>query len=157
VAGFLLFNDKEVIKIANDILETYKNRPVLTITKIIAIIMGLVTQLYYQEITVQTLTEAFDKISDKNLLWTWGLNLLSVALLVGTGFSWIKEAIFYRNYFDLSPEISRVTCAVTGLVCFLYSFVFFNFIFSKLLGLVIVVAIVAIFLFSGSGGKGKGR
>ncbi|RNB90143.1 hypothetical protein EDM59_01460 [Brevibacillus nitrificans] len=126
-------------------LETFQHRVGLTTFALVSLIVGAITQFYYQVVKAPTLTSFINTIiestNNDELLLTWVLNLFSGAFLGLAGFLWAKEAITGDFYYDSSEVASRITCAIVGLLCFVYATVFIGYVFTALLGIVIASVI----------------
>lgn len=131
----------------DSIVNVFQNRPGKSLSSLIVAIIGIVTILMFQEVEVKTLSAVFNYLNNGTevspLMSTWLFNLLSFALNVVMGAIWFKEVMRY-NYMDQSPETARIVSLIISILHFLYSILFFNYIFSKLLGLVVVVVIVIV-------------
>ncbi|HDR6245576.1 TPA: hypothetical protein QCU24_003329 [Bacillus cereus] len=131
----------------DSIVNVFQNRPGKSLSSLIVAIIGVVTILMFQEVEVKTLSAVFNYLNNSTeaspLMSTWLFNLLAFALNIAMGVTWFKEVMRY-NYMDHSPETARIVSLIISILHFLYSILFFNYIFSKLLGLVVVVVIVIV-------------
>lgn len=126
-------------------IDVFRNRPGKSIGTVAVLVISLITIIMFQEIQVETLSEVinyFSKSADNTpLVMTWGFNLFSFSFLLMMGIFWIKD-IFQDNFFDISPDLGRVICLIIGMLLVLYSTLFFKYIFSDLLGVVIAVLLI---------------
>lgn len=125
------------------LFDIFRNRPGKSVSSLLVIIVSFVTLIMFQELKVETLSEFFNYINkqdSRTLLLTWGFNLFTFFFLVLMGALWIKE-VASDNYLDASPKIGRIVCLVVGILHVVYSFIFLQYIFSDLLGIVIAVLI----------------
>ncbi|EIJ79095.1 hypothetical protein PB1_16099 [Bacillus methanolicus PB1] len=131
------------------LFDIFKNRPGKSVSSLIVAIVSFVTLIMFQELKVETLSEFVNYISNnkdsKALLLTWGFNLFTFGFLILMGILWIKD-IVRDNYLDISPEIGRIVSFIIGILHFAYSVLFLQYIFSKLLGIVIAVVIVLVII-----------
>ncbi|PFZ98056.1 hypothetical protein [Bacillus wiedmannii] len=134
------------------IIDVFKNRPGKSLTSLIAVVIGVVTIVGFQEVRVETLADFFDYLTnsqeDSKLITTWFLNLVSFSLNIVMAGIWAKE-ILRDDCIDDFPEIAKIVSLVMGFLHFVYALLFLSYIFSKLLGLVIAVVIVIALLKSG--------
>ncbi|MGE7890863.1 hypothetical protein ACQKN7_26505 [Bacillus cereus] len=127
------------------IFDVFKNRPGKSLSSLIVAIIGVVTILMFQEVEVKTISAVLDYLNNSTdaspVLSTWAINLFAFVFNVVMGTLWFKEVIGY-NYMDISPEIAKIISFIISVLHFLYSILFLNYIFSKLLGIVLIVGII---------------
>ncbi|PDZ96301.1 hypothetical protein CON36_22690 [Bacillus cereus] len=125
----------------DSIVNVFKNHPGKSLSSIIVAIIGVLTILMFQEVEVKTLSAVFNYINSNTdssaLMSTWLLNLVAFVFNIVMGVIWFKEVM-------RDDEMGRVVSLIISILHFLYSILFFNYIFSKLLGLVIVVVIIIV-------------
>ncbi|MDA2392162.1 hypothetical protein PDN30_03915 [Bacillus cereus] len=125
----------------DSIVNVFKNHPGKSLSSIIVAIIGVLTILMFQEVEVKTLRAVFNYINSNTdssaLLSTWLFNLVAFVFNIVMGVIWFKEVM-------RDDEMGRVVSLIISILHFLYSILFFNYIFSKLLGLVIVVVIIIV-------------
>ncbi len=128
-----------------NILDLFRNRPEKTVASFITLAVSAITFAMFQELKVETVGEFFNYISsesDHTKLWfTWGANLLSFALLIVVGMLWGKD-VLNNNYMDEYPELGRIFSLIVGIIHISLSIIFFDYLVSDLLGIVLVCAII---------------
>ncbi|PEA54957.1 hypothetical protein CON64_09710 [Bacillus pseudomycoides] len=128
------------------IIDVFKERPGKSVASLIVLIVSIVAILRYQEIRVETVKVFLDSISNNTdnseMMWTWGINLLSLFFNFIMAWSWMKD-IMSDDFYD--PMIGRIVAFVIGAIHGLFVLVFIKYIFSNLTGIVIgVVAFVVV-------------
>ncbi|ANN34452.1 hypothetical protein A9498_24275 [Bacillus thuringiensis serovar coreanensis] len=125
----------------DNIVNVFKNHPGKSLGSIIVAIIGVLTILMFQEVEVKTLSAVFNYINSNTdssaLLSTWLFNLVAFVFNIVMGVIWFKEVM-------RDDEMGRVVSLIISILHFLYSILFFSYIFSKLLGLVIVVVLIIV-------------
>jgi hypothetical protein len=136
------------------VIETFRNRVGLTAMTILSFAVGIITTIFFQSITVNTFQELWDMIqsNQKELIVSEIANLLSGLVLAGVSVFWIKE-VFRSDCYDTSWIVSKLTCLFVGGGCASFAFVFFHFLLTKMLAVVIVGAFAYLWLTSDSSDK----
>lgn len=129
------------------VIETFHNRVGLTVMTVLAFAVGIITTIFYQNITVNSIQDLWDMIQSNRteLIATEVLNIISGVLLAGVGVFWIKE-VFSSNGYETSWIVSKLTCLLVGVGCVSFAITFFHFLLSKMLAVVIVGVIVWLWL-----------
>lgn len=142
------------------IVNAYKNKSALFVFSVIMILLSLVTMIWFQQLTLSSFAEVFDKFQTmpNALVATFILNFFSGAGLLAAGALWII-AVFQNNdnyysysYYDNNSSIYKMIYALTGIAFICYSMVFFHYLFSKVGPFVFLVIVVG-FIAYGAGNK----
>ncbi|MFD0617840.1 hypothetical protein ACFQZR_10245 [Paenibacillus sp. GCM10027629] len=113
---------------------------------LIVMIMGIVAIFGFQEIRIATVkgfySSIFNSRENLEIMWTFGINLLSLVLNIVMVWSWLKE-LLKDDYVDMDPTTIRVVSFIIAIIHVIFSFIFITYIFSNLLGIVLGILIFA--------------
>ncbi|EJQ43633.1 hypothetical protein IEQ_04961 [Bacillus cereus BAG6X1-2] len=134
------------------VLDIFKNYLGKSLGSLIVMIMGIVAIFRFQEIRIETVNGFYSSIfnggENLEVVWTLGINLLSLVLNVVMVWLWLKD-ILKDDYEDMDPTTVRVVSLILAIIHVIFSLVFITYIFSNLLGIVvgilIFVAIIGVF------------
>ncbi|MDA2420709.1 hypothetical protein PDN55_11440 [Bacillus cereus] len=141
------------------IIEVFKERKGKSVASLIVLILSVVAMFGYQDIKVETI-QSYLNVIDNNqvnseVIWTLGMNFLSLVLNVLMVVMWFKDIVAK----DFSkPLIGRIVSAIIGVIHIIFVLSFINYIFSSLSGVIAsVVLFVAIMwaIFGGRHNKNK--
>ncbi|MGH0590567.1 hypothetical protein ACQVQY_32045 [Bacillus mycoides] len=129
------------------VIDAFKNRSGKLLGSLIVMIIGIVTIFGYQEIRIENIKDFYISIFNSKessvMMWTWGINLLSLVLNIVMVWLWLKD-ILKDNYLDMDPTIGRVVSLLIAVIHIVFSFIFIGYIFSNLLGIVMVILIISV-------------
>jgi len=145
----------------SDIAEAYKNKSSLFVFSVVLLVLGAVTMIWFQELTLASFSELMEKFeTQKNtMLFTPVLNIFSGFGLLAAGVLWIiavfdnRHAQYRYSYFDEDEGFkSKLVYALTGIILIGLSCIFFNYLFTKVGVLIALLIVVGLFMY-GSGTK----
>jgi hypothetical protein len=134
----------------DEVFETYIEKPLLSFFSVVFIILGVFTMWKYQTVEVNTLdallnvlTSNNEHIQQNDMMVTFLSNLFSAVGLSAIGIAWLFM-IFRRNTYYSS--VNNITALLTGLCMFGFSIIFINYVFSKLMILLIIGIVGALYI-----------
>ncbi|MDQ1236711.1 putative membrane protein [Paenibacillus sp. SORGH_AS306] len=129
------------------IVYAYREKSVTSILTLIAAVVGVCTILFFQTLTVQNLSAFVELTSDgkTQIFSEWAMNLISGFYLMAMAWSWIKavfdnDTYWYRD--ESNQVVSKVVYTLMAVCCLAFGAFFFQYIFTKLIFLVIVAGLV---------------
>ncbi|MES5896783.1 hypothetical protein [Bacillus cereus group sp. RP43] len=129
------------------VIDAFKNRSGKSLGSLIVMIIGIVTIFGYQEIRIANVKDFSNIIINSKdssvMMWTWGINLVSLVLNIVMVWLWLKD-ILKDNNLDMDSTIGRVVSLLIAVIHVVFSFIFIGYIFSNLLGIVMVILIISV-------------
>jgi len=133
----------------NDVVETYKDRSLLTLLGLLFIAFGIFTVIRFQSFEVPSFQAFLDIMfsGDKKLInemmLTFTTNLFAAVGLASIGFAWIWNVL---KEFSYNSMLTNITSILTGLAITVFSLIFIDYLFSKILVLLLVGVIGAMYV-----------
>lgn len=145
--------------VLDSVLRAYKRQSLLSFMSIVLLVMGLITVIWFQTVSVISVGDLMDKFEGQRneISLTFFLNLVTGAGMLIVGGVWVFTAFTNRrnysySYYDSDETgLSGLVYGFTGTILIGVSFIFLVYLFSKLS--ILAIGLLLVFLYVYSQGK----